>query len=77
MRERCLILCLVIAFALPAVAVEEGFVSLFDSQSLDGWQLVRGRGPGYLVKDGLLVCPREGGGNLYTQKEYANFVFSL
>ena len=75
MRKRSLVLCLVMAFALPTGAVEEGFVSLFDSQSLDGWQLVQGRGPGYLVKDGLLVCPREGGGNLYTQKEYANFVF--
>lgn len=54
---------------------EKGFVSLFDGQSLKGWQLVRGHGPGYVVKDGILVCPLEGGGNLYTAKEYSNFVF--
>lgn len=54
---------------------EKGFVSLFDGKSLNGWRLVRGRGPGYVVKDGVLVCPLEGGGNLYTEKEYANFVF--
>lgn len=54
---------------------EKGFVTLFDGKTLNGWKLVRGRGPGYVVKDGALVCPLEGGGNLYTEKEYANFVF--
>src|SRR5262245_18496019 len=53
---------------------EKGFVALFDGQSLKGWTLVRGRGPGYVVKDGTIVCPVEGGGNLYTEKEYANFI---
>jgi hypothetical protein len=55
-------------------ADEKGFVTLFDGQSLKGWTLVRGRGPGYVVKDGTLVCPLEGGGNLFTEKEYANFI---
>lgn len=56
-------------------ADEKGFVQLFDGKTLNGWKLMRGRGPGYVVKDGVLVCPLEGGGNLYTEKEYANFVF--
>ncbi|MEY4168379.1 MAG: 3-keto-disaccharide hydrolase [Blastocatellia bacterium] len=56
-------------------AAEAGFVPLFDGKSLDGWQLVRGRGPGYVVKDGVLVCPLEGGGNLLTKNEYSNFIF--
>src|SRR5499426_3116175 len=56
-------------------AGETGFVSLFDGKSLAGWKLVRGHGPGYLVKDGTIVCPADGGGNLYTEKEYSNFVF--
>ncbi len=56
-------------------ADEKGFVSLFDGKSLAGWKLVRGRGPGYVVQNGEIVCPTEGGGNLYTEKEYANFVF--
>lgn len=54
---------------------EKGFVSLFDGKSLNGWKLVKGRGPGYVVKDGEIVCPLDGGGNLYTEKEYANFAF--
>ena len=58
-----------------ACAAEPGFVSLFDGKSLDGWKLVGGKGRGYLAENGLLVCPADGGGNLYTDKEYANFVF--
>jgi hypothetical protein len=54
---------------------EKGFVALFDGKSLAGWKLVRGRGPGYVVKDGALVCPADGGGNLLTEKAYSNFVF--
>jgi hypothetical protein len=54
---------------------EKGFVALFDGKSLAGWKLVRGRGPGYVVKDGVLVCPTDGGGNLLTEKEYSNFMF--
>ncbi len=54
---------------------EKGFVPLFDGKSLNGWKLVRGRGPGYVVKDGVIVCPTDGGGNLYTEKEYSNFIF--
>ncbi len=56
-------------------ADEKGFVALFDGKSLNGWKLVRGRGPGYVVKDGVIICPTDGGGNLYTEKEYANFIF--
>ncbi len=55
--------------------LEPGFVSLFDGRTTKGWMLVRGRGPGYVVKDGVLVCPLEGGGNLLTEKEYSNFIF--
>ena len=54
---------------------EKGFRALFDGKSLNGWKLVRGHGPGYVVKDGVLVCPADGGGNLFTEKEYSNFVF--
>ncbi|HXG65803.1 MAG TPA: DUF1080 domain-containing protein [Blastocatellia bacterium] len=58
-----------------AGADEKGFVALFDGKSLNGWKLVRGRGPGYVARDGVLVCPADGGGNLFTEKEYANFIF--
>jgi hypothetical protein len=61
--------------AATAWGAEPGFVSLFDGKTLDGWQLVNGRGPGYVVENGTIVCPKEGGGNLYTGKQYSNFVF--
>ena len=67
------LLCL--AAASLAFAAEDGFVSLFDGSTLRGWTLVdKGKGKGYVVKDGAIVCPLDGGGNLLTEKEYANFV---
>ncbi len=48
----------------------EGFVSLFDGQTLDGWQ---GDTEGYQAKDGVLVCTKQGGG-LRTKDSYGNFV---
>ncbi|MDX2033160.1 MAG: DUF1080 domain-containing protein [Blastocatellia bacterium] len=73
----CLSLALMTAQAQTAkpASDEQGFVSLFDGKSLSGWKLVHGRGPGYVVKDGEIICPLDGGGNLYTEKEYANFAF--
>ena len=53
---------------------EPGFVPLFDGKTLTGWTLIGGKGPGYVVEDGILLCPADGGGNLFTEKEYANFV---
>src|ERR1700694_2438447 len=60
--------------AVPAIGAEPGFVALFDGKSLDGWQIVGQKGRGYIVENGLLVCPADGGGNLFTTKEYSNFV---
>ncbi len=52
----------------------EGFVSLFNGKNLDNWV---GNKTDYLAEDGLLVVrPAEGGhGNLYTEKDYSNFIF--
>lgn len=61
--------------ASAAFAAEPGFTELFDGKTTNGWQLVRGHGPGYIVKDGVLVCPADGGGNLFTTREYKDFVF--
>jgi hypothetical protein len=60
-----------------AMAAEPGFVSLFDGKTLKGWTLVEksGSGRGYVVENGSLVCPADGGGNLLTDKEFANFIF--
>ena len=66
----------ILSSSLPARAeVEKGFTSLFDGKSLDGWKLSGKHGDGYGAKDGILFCARGGGGNLLTEKQYADFVF--
>src|ERR1019366_8977073 len=65
-----LFLALQIGFA----ADEAGFTPLFDGKTLNGWKLVGSHGPGYVVQDNKIVCPAEGGGNLFTEKEFGNFV---
>jgi len=52
----------------------EGFESLFNGKNLDGWQ---GNKTDYFAENGeLVVNPKMGGhGNLFTEKEYSDFVF--
>lgn len=60
---------------------ETGFTSLFNGKDLTGW--VYGRrggkenrtGKGYQVENGVLFTTREDGGNLYTEKQYSDFIF--
>ncbi len=49
---------------------EQGFTSLFDGKTLDGWQ---GDTKGYQVENGVIIC--QPGGNLFTAKEYGDFAF--
>jgi hypothetical protein len=52
-------------------------VDLFDGRTLHGWLCV-GEGQGqYFADNGVLVCPAEESGNLFTQKEYSNFDLSF
>lgn len=53
---------------------EAGFVSLFDGKTLAGWQKPEKPENRYIVKDGLLTVPTATGGNLLTEKQYANFI---
>lgn len=70
------IILVVLLFSLsirPLQAQEAGFIPLFDGRSLEGWV---GNKSSYLVKDGMIVIEPQGGGggNLYTEKEYGNFI---
>jgi len=60
--------------ALSFLSAESGFVSIFNGKDLNGWTLRSKYNPGYLVQDGKIVCPADGGGNLFTEKEYSNFI---
>ena len=51
---------------------DEGFVSIFDGRTLEGW---RGSTDGYVAENGMLVCLKKKGGNLFTVKEYGDFIF--
>ena len=61
-------------FNLSVEEKAEGFVSLFNGKNLDGWI---GNKTDYLVEESVIVIrPTQGGhGNLYTEKEYADFNF--
>ncbi len=64
-------------------ANEKGFTKLFNGKDLTGWMYgtVKGKenkqGAGYQVdhERGVLFTTETDGGNLYTEKEYDNFVF--
>src|SRR6266550_5884066 len=56
---------------------EPGFASLFDGVSLNEWIIVGGWGPGYGITNHILYCMKGTGGNLFTVKEYSNFVLRL
>ena len=69
------ILVCVCAAAPPQPAVEEGFTSLFNGKDLTGWKTMGQSGPGYLVSKGVIYVPKNGGGNLFTEKEFSDFIF--
>jgi hypothetical protein len=53
---------------------EEGFVPIFNGKDLTGWV---GLLDGYKVENGVLVCLKETVGNIYTEKDFADFVLRL
>ncbi len=55
-------------------ADEEGFVSLFDGKTLNGWQ---GPAEDYEAVDGILVCKKSAHDALYTEREYSDFILRL
>jgi hypothetical protein len=81
-RYGMVVMCLALA-GIPVFsqAPEPGFTQLFNGKDLTGWVYgKRGNGAenktgkGYQVENGVLFTTKEDGGNLYTEKEYADFV---
>ncbi|REG82508.1 3-keto-disaccharide hydrolase [Algoriphagus antarcticus] len=52
---------------------DAGFTELFNGENLDGWV---GNKSSYRAEEGMIVIDPKGtgGGNLYTEKEYGNFI---
>ncbi len=68
-----LVIGIVAGIGLAAIAAdndEAGFAPIFNGKDLTGWV---GDTQGYVVENGSIVC--KPGGNLFTDKEYADFVF--
>jgi hypothetical protein len=65
---------LAIVTSLLMFAGSAGFTPLFNGKDLKGWTLVGKKGPGYVVQNGVILCPEDGGGNLLTEDEFDNFV---
>ena len=72
-----LLLAALAAVSIGSAQTEAGFTPLFNGKNLDGWKLTRSNGPGYVIEGDRIVCPANGGGNLFTEKQYANFILRL
>lgn len=68
------LLYLGVGFSHAQENVETGFVSLFNGENLDGWV---GNKSSYRAENGMIIIDPKGGGggNLFTEKEYGNFIF--
>lgn len=58
----------------PIVEDSEGFIELFNGKDLTGWV---GSTDGYSVENGSLVCREDGGGTLFTDRQFGDFVLRL
>lgn len=56
-----------------------GFVSLFDGKTLNGWKEIKkgNASADYFVENGVLVCPENSADDLFTEKDYSDFVLQL
>jgi hypothetical protein len=70
------LVALLLAVVIPAHAAG-GWVKVFDGKTTNGWTIVGQTGAGYLVRDGLLICPVGESANLFTTQEYSDFGFKF
>jgi hypothetical protein len=70
-----LILAATVGIGSVHAAPETSVTRLFDGKTLNGWHFVGAPGHEYKVRDGNIVCEEGVSGNLFTDREYENFVF--
>ncbi len=61
---------------LTTKAQNEGWISLFDGKTLDGWGTT-GKNEGWVIDDGSILCTVQGGKYLYTHQQFDNFILAL
>lgn len=77
-RRFTLILATTLCLATNIVSAnEEGFVPIFNSKNLDGWQGIGGDTSSYCVENGELICKDTGKVHIFTTKEFSNFILRL
>ncbi|MEX2672109.1 MAG: DUF1080 domain-containing protein [Phycisphaeraceae bacterium] len=59
------------------MAVEDGFVEMFNGEDLDGWVNVNGAESTYFVRDGMVVTSGQPHGVLRSDRHYENFILEL
>lgn len=53
---------------------QDNFISLFNGKDLSGWAMPKDV-PGFEVKDGIMIAEPPGGSDIFTNEEYANYIF--
>ena len=56
---------------------ESAFTPLFDGKTLNGWKYTPKHKSGYYVTNGVLVCAKNCSADLFTEKEYSDFILRL
>ena len=87
MRRLCAVMVLIVISACTqsnhaqqSATTKPEFVPIFNGKDLSGWAYgttndePNKKGEGYRVRDGAIYCTESDGGNLFTRKEYDNFV---
>lgn len=54
----------------------DGWKLLFDGKMLNGWKAT-GNPEGWAVEDGAIACLARGGGYLYSEEQFDDFVLSI
>lgn len=58
---------------IPTLRLRDGYRSIFNGRDFEGWTYVGDHAPGYVIEEGMIVCPEGGGGNLFTEATYDDF----
>lgn len=71
------ILCLLIMSTTTTRANDGQFVKLFNGKNLDNWVMLTNKPPAFSVIEGVIETRVVNGADLFTNREYANYIFSF